>query len=259
MNPLRDREHHIARREFLQRGAVGLGTAALAYLFGRTGLSAVSAFAGQPAASVPPRFGGLPGVPHHAPKAKRVINLFMNGGPTHVDLFDWKPRLQAMHGQPIPDEYLGTKRFSTMTGEAKGKLILAPIEPFQQHGQCGAWVSAFLPHTATIVDDLCFVKSMQTDSVNHAPAITFMLSGGQQPGRPTLGAWLNYGLGCETEDLPAFVVMTSVNPGTTCGQIFSDFYWGAGFLPSRFQGVKFSGGAEPVLYLDNPAVIDSQT
>ncbi|MEO7598599.1 MAG: DUF1501 domain-containing protein, partial [Opitutus sp.] len=185
MDPLRAREHHIARREFLQRGAVGLGTAALAYLLGRNGLSAaVSAVSGP---TEPHRFGGLPGVPHMAPKAKRVINLFMNGGPTHVDLFDWKPRLAAMHGKPMPDEYLGSKRFSTMTSAAKGKLILAPVEPFQQHGKCGAWVSAFLPHTAKIVDDLCFVKSMQTDSVNHAPAITFMLSGGQQPGRPTLG------------------------------------------------------------------------
>ena len=258
MNPLRDREHHIARREFLQRSAAGLGTAALAYLLGRSGLSAaVTAVSNVTAPPPLPRFGGLPGVPHHAPKAKRVINLFMNGGPTHVDLFDWKPRLQAMHGTPMPNEYLGTKRFSTMTGDAKGKLILAPIEPFQQHGRCGAWVSNFLPHTAKIVDELCFVKSMQTDSVNHAPAITFMLSGGQQPGRPTLGAWLNYGLGSETEELPAFVVMTSVNPATTCGQIFSDFYWGAGFLPSRFQGVKFRGGAEPVLYLDNPAGLDA--
>ena len=135
MNPLRDREHHIARREFLQRGAVGLGTAALAYLFGRTGLSAVSAFAGQPAASVPPRFGGLPGLPHHAPKAKRVINLFMNGGPTHVDLFDWKPRLQAMHGQPIPDEYLGTKRFSTMTG---GQTV-RPSPRYRESASPSAW------------------------------------------------------------------------------------------------------------------------
>jgi hypothetical protein len=140
-----------------------------------------------------------------------------------------------------------------MTGSPKGKLMLAPVEPFAQHGKCGAWISAFLPHTAKVVDDLCFIKSMHTDAVNHAPAISFLLSGAQLPGRPTLGAWLAYGLGSATDNLPAFVVMTSVSKGTTCGQIFYDFYWGSGFLPSRFQGVKFRGAGDPVLYLSNPA------
>ncbi|MCI0534502.1 MAG: DUF1501 domain-containing protein, partial [Verrucomicrobiales bacterium] len=130
--------------------------------------------------------------------------------------------------------------------------LLGPVEPFRQHGQSGAWVSSFLPHMAGIADELCFVKSMHTDAVNHAPAISLLLSGGQIPGRPTLGAWLTYGLGCETDNLPAFVVMTSVSKGTTCGQIFYDFYWGSGFLPSRFQGVKFRGSSDPVLYLKNP-------
>ncbi|OAI53318.1 sulfatase, partial [Planctomycetaceae bacterium SCGC AG-212-F19] len=142
--------------------------------------------------------------------------------------------------------------FSTMTGSATGKLMLAPVEPFAQHGRSGAWVSEFLPHTAKIADDLCFVKSMHTEQVNHAPAICFFLTGGEQPGRPTLGAWLTYGLGSMNDNLPAFVVMTSVSKGTTCGQIFYDFYWGSGFLPSRFQGVKFRGGGDPVLYLSNP-------
>lgn len=243
MNPLIQHQLHLTRREFFGRTATGIGTAALAYLLGQDGFAANADTK---------RVGGLPGVPHFAPKAKRVVYLFMNGAPTHVDLFDWKPKLQEMHGKPVPAEYLGTKRFSTMTGDPKGKLLLAPVEPFQQHGQSGAWVSALMPHTAAIADELCFVKSMHTEAVNHAPAISFLLSGAQLPGRPSMGAWLSYGLGCETENLPAFVVMTSVSKGTTCGQIFYEFYWGSGFLPSRYQGVKFRGSGDPVLYLSNP-------
>jgi hypothetical protein len=189
---------------------------------------------------------------HFVPRAKRVVYLFMNGAPTHVDLWDWKPALKAGHGKPVPAEYLGSKRFSTMTGDPKGKLLLAPVEPFQQHGKSGAWVSGLMPHTAKVVDDLCFVKSMHTEQVNHAPAISFFLSGAELPGRPTMGAWTQYGLGSLNQNLPAFVVMTSISKGTTCGQIFYDFYWTSGFLPSRYQGVKFRGSAEPVLYLTNP-------
>ena len=181
-----------------------------------------------------------------------MIYLFQNGAATHVDTFDWKPRLQAMHGQAVPEEYVGGRRFSTMTGSAQGKLLLAPIEPFAQHGSSGAWVSKLLPYTAEVVDKLCFVKGLHTDAVNHAPAISLLLSGAEIPGRPTLGAWLSYGLGSETDSLPAFVVMTSVSKGTSCGQIFYDFYWGSGFLPSRFQGVKFRGSGDPVLYVSNP-------
>jgi hypothetical protein len=195
---------------------------------------------------------GLPDLPHHTPRAKNVIYMFHNGGPTHVDMFDYKPLLKKMHGEPVPEEYIGDKRFSTMTGEANGKLLLAPLEPFHQFGESGAWVSDLMPHTAKIVDDLCFIKSMRTEAVNHAPAISFFLSGSEMPGRPTLGAWLTYGLGNENADLPAYVVLTSVSTGTTCGQIFYDFYWGSGFLPSRFQGVKFRGAGDPVLYLSNP-------
>jgi hypothetical protein len=245
MNPLLENRLHVTRREFFGRSACGLGTAALAMLLGEDGL----------AASLPPsskRFGGLPGLPHFAPKAKRVIYLFMNGAPTHVELFDYKPKLKEMHGKPMPEDYFAGKRFSTMTGNPKGKVVLGSIEPFEQRGKSGAWVSNLLPHTAAIADDLCFIKSMHTEAVNHAPAISFFLSGAELPGRPTMGAWLSYGLGSDTENLPAFVVMTSVSKGTTCGQIFYDFYWGSGFLPSRFQGVKFRGSGDPVLYLSNP-------
>ncbi|TWW09351.1 sulfatase [Planctomyces bekefii] len=201
---------------------------------------------------------GLPGLPHLAPRAKRVIYLFQNGAPTHVDLFDWKPRLRELHGKPLPAGYADGKRFSTMTGQADGKLMLAPVEPFRQRGESGAWVSDFLPYTAGIADRLCFVHSMHTEAVNHAPAIQFLLSGSQLPGRPTMGAWLTYGLGSETESLPGFVVMTSITKNTSCGQIFYDFYWGSGFLSSRFQGVKFRAAGDPVLYLSNPPGISRQ-
>ncbi|MEN9675371.1 MAG: hypothetical protein RIS76_1267 [Verrucomicrobiota bacterium] len=251
MNPLAEYHEVLARRAFLGRSATGLGTAALALLLGN----------GTSRAESTPQGGrrGLPGFPQWAPKAKRVIYLFQNGAPTHVDLFDYKPLLQTLHGKPIPEGYIAGKRFSTMTGQAAGKLLLAPVEPFRQRGQCGAWVSDFLPHTAGIVDDLCFVKSLHTDAVNHAPGISLMLSGAQIPGRPTLGAWLTYGLGSDAENLPAFVVMTSVSKGTSCGQIFYDFYWGSGFLPSRYQGVKFRGSGEPVLYLGNPDGLSRET
>ena len=176
----------------------------------------------------------------------------MNGAPTHVDLFDYKPDLKKLHGQPIPEEYVRGKRFSTMTGNPKGKLVLAPVEPFERHGKSGAWVSNFMPYTAGIADDVCFVKSLHTEQVNHAPAVTFFLTGSEMASRPSMGAWLTYGLGRDTENLPGFSVMTSVSKGTTCGQIFYDYYWGSGFLPSRFQGVKFRAGGDPVLYLSDP-------
>jgi hypothetical protein len=248
MNPLQQTHLDLTRRNFFGRTATGIGAAALSALLQRDGW-------GTP---VDPRHGGLPALPHFAPRAKRVIYLFQNGGPTHVDLFDWKPNLAAMHKQPMPQAYIGDRRFSTMTGKADGKLCLAPIEPFTQHGQSGAWVSALMPHTAQVVDELCFIKSMHTEQVNHAPAITFTLSGGEMPGRPTMGAWLTYGLGSETDELPGFVVMTSVTKNTTCGQIFYDFYWGSGFLPSKFQGVKFRGSGDPVLYVSNPDGISRQ-
>ena len=249
MHPLEENNLHLTRRQFFGRTATGVGTAALAHLMSRDGS----------AADAPPRrVGGLPSVPHFAPRAKRVIYLFQNGAPTHVDLFDWKPALKKMHREPVPESYIGDRRFSTMTGDASGKLLLNPIEPFAQHGASGAWVSELMPHTARAADELCFIKSMHTDQVNHAPAINFTLSGAEMPGRPTVGAWLSYGLGCETDELPSFVVMTSISKNSTCGQIFYDFYWGSGFLPSRHQGVKFRGSGEPVLYVSNPKGISRE-
>jgi hypothetical protein len=249
MNPLHQHELHLTRRQLFGRTATGIGTGALAHLLARDGLAADAG--AKPQATPTPR-AGLPGLPHIPRKAKRVIYLFQNGAPTHVDLFDHKPKLAEMHGKPVPESYIGSKRFSTMTGNPKGKLMLAPVEPFRQHGKSGTWISDFLPYTSQIVDDLCFVKSMHTEAVNHAPAITFLLSGSEMPGRPTMGAWMTYGLGSATDNLPSFVVMTSISKGTSCGQIFYDFYWGSGFLPSRYQGVKFRGQGDPVLYLKDP-------
>jgi len=251
MNPFAEHQLNLTRRQFFGSSATGIGTAALASMM------ANESQAGSDLTSIVQR-DGLPGLPHFAPKAKRVIYLFQNGAPTHVDLFDYKPKLAELHGKPVPDEYVSGKRFSTMTGKADGKLMLAPVEPFAQHGESGATVSAFMPFTAQIADKLCFVKSMHTEAVNHAPAISFLLSGAEIPGRPTLGAWLRYGLGTETDELPSFVVMTSISKGTSCGQIFYDFYWGSGFLPSKYQGVKFRGSADPVLYVNNPSGMSRQ-
>ncbi len=238
-HPLAELRQHLTRREFLGRSTTGLGLAALAGIIGRDARAA--------GGETIPTLGS-----HFAPRAKRVIYLFQNGAPTHVDLFDYKERLAREHGKPVPEEYIGGKRFSSMTGKADGKRLLGPVEPFRQHGASGAWVSALMPHTAQIADRLCFLKGMHTDAVNHAPAISLLLSGSQIPGRPTLGSWMGYGLGSMAENLPTFAVMTSVTRNTTCGQIFYDFYWGSGFLPSKHQGVKFRGSAEPVLYLTNP-------
>ena len=235
MNPIREHQRNTTRRQFLKNCATGLGAASLASL-------------------LPGKTSGAQGnmiAPHIPGKAKHVIYLFQNGGPPHVDMFDYKPQLLKMHGEALPQSFIEGKRFSTMskTGSAK---ILAPMEPFKQYGQCGAWVSDLMPYTSQIVDKLCFIKSMYTEQVNHAPAISFSLTGSEMPGRPSMGAWLSYGLGSMNENLPSYVVLTSVTKDTTCGQIFYDFYWSSGFLPSKLQGVKFRGGGDPVLYLSNP-------
>jgi hypothetical protein len=232
---------HHTRRQFLTTAGTGVGLAALASLLEKDGRADT---------------GGIEGLPHFAPKAKRVIYLLQNGAPSHVDLFDHKPMLSKMHGEQIPDSVVGGKRFSTMTGGQTARPCLKEITQFARHGESGATVSSFLPETAAIADKLCFIKSMHTTQVNHAPAITFFLTGDERPGRPSMGAWLSYGLGSETEELPAFVAMTSIDQERSCGQIFYDYYWGSGFLPTVHQGVKFRGDGDPVLYLSDPPGID---
>jgi Protein of unknown function (DUF1501) len=242
----------VTRRQLFGRGATGVGVAALASLLGRESL------AGQPAR---PRAAkaGQPGFPNFAPRAKRVVYLWQGGAPSHIDLFDPKPTLRQMYMQDIPESVRGTTRLSTMTASYKKWPCVPAIKPFGRYGRCGMELSELLPHTASIADDICLLRSMNTEAVNHAPGVTFFLTGAQVPGRPSMGAWLSYGLGCESSDLPAFVVMTSSDRGKTCGQLFFDYYWGSGFLPSRYQGVRFRNIGDPVPYLANPPGVSRES
>ena len=236
MNPLTDHANLITRRRFLGAAALTLGLPALQSLLGAETSAPL----------------GLRGLPHFAPKAKRVIYMMQTGGPSHVDLFDDKPELRKQRGKDIPESVLGGLRLTTMTAGQKAKPCLPAAWGGSQRGACGMWVSDLLPHTASIADDLTFIRSMHGEQINHAPAVTHMLCGHNLPGRPSIGAWLTYGLGTEAENLPGFVVMTSRDQEASCGQFFYDFYWGAGFLPGKFQGVPFRGAGDPVLYLSNP-------
>lgn len=248
MNPLQEHARVLTRRQLLGQTGLGVGAAAMSTLIPGVNQN-LHASSSDPAA---------PLLPHFAPKAKRIIYLFQNGGPSHVDLFDYKPKLTELAGQGLPAELTDGKRFSTMTA-SQTKNFAPEITKFAKRGECGKWIAEdFLPHTAEIVDKLCFVSSMQTTQVNHAPAITYFMTGSEIPGKPSMGSWLTYGLGSETENLPAFVVMTSRDKQASCGQIFYDFYWGNGFLPSKYQGVKFRGAGDPVLYLSNPTGISRQ-
>lgn len=238
----RENAARVTRRQLFGRTASGVGVAALASLLQAGGASAAES------RGVP----GLPGLPHFAPKAKRVVVLWQGGGPSHVDLFDPKPVMREMAGKDIPDSVRGTTRLSTMSS-GYGKWPCVPaIKPFQRYGQAGIELSQMLPKVGSIADEICVVRSMHTEAVNHAPGVTFFLTGAQVPGRPSFGAWLAYGLGSETDNLPTFVVMTSSDKGKTCGQLFFDYYWGSGFLPSRYQGVRFRNTGDPVPYLTNP-------
>jgi hypothetical protein len=233
----------LNRRVFLKWSGVGVGAMALGTLLGRD----LARATGAPNASTP----GLPGgVPHVLPKAKRIIQLFQSGAPSQMDLFDFKPTLQSKRGIELPDSIRMGQRITTMTSGQKSLPVAPSLFKFAQHGKSGAWLSELLPHTAKIVDDLCIVKSMQTEAINHDPAVTFFQTGSQLAGRPSMGAWVAYGLGNENQDLPAFVVLLS-RGGTD--QPLYDRLWGSGFLPTRYQGVKLRGGKEPVLYLTNPA------
>ncbi len=237
-NPMREQIDRITRRAFFGRSATGLGTAALATLLAR-----------QASAGTIPGVGGYP---HFAPKAKRVVYLWQGGAPTHVDLFDPKPVMGQMAGKEIPESVRGATRLSTMTAGYKKYTVVPAIKPFKKYGKSGLEITSMMPHIGSIADDITLVRSLNTEAVNHAPGVTFFLTGAQVPGRPSLGAWLTYGLGCETDNLPAFVVMTSSDKGKTCGQLFFDYYWGSGFLPTRHQGVRFRGAGDPVPYLTNP-------
>ena len=243
----------MTRRQFFGRFALGLGGVALADLFNGPASAAVAS-----AAHAASPYRGLPGFPNFAPRAKRVIYLFMSGGPSQMDLFDYKPALNRLNGQELPASVRMGQRLTAMSANQASLPLAGSLFKFQQHGQCGAWVSELLPNTARIVDDLCFIKSLHTEAINHDPAITFFQTGSQQAGRPSMGAWLSYGLGSANENLPAFVVLISRN--ATSDQPLYSRLWGNGFLPSLHQGVQFRSGKDPVLYLNNPAgvTVDSR-
>ncbi len=230
---LRHAALQMTRRTFLGRTSAAMGGLALASLIDPKVLRAA---------------GGLPGLPHAQPKAKRVIYLFQSGGPPQHDTFDYKPHLDKVHGQETPASVFNGQRLTGMTAGQSSFPVARSTFSFKQHGKCGAWVSDAMPHLAKIVDDLCFVKSMHTAAINHDPAVTFAQTGFQIAGRPSIGAWMSYGLGSENENLPAFVAMLS----GTGGQPLYDRLWGSGFLPSVHQGVRFRSGKDPVLFLNNP-------
>ncbi len=236
----------MTRRQFFGKTAKGLGSVALASLLNE------NLFADQSGA------GGLPGFPNFAPKAKRVIYLFQSGGPSQLDMFDYKPNLDGIHGQEVPESVFNGQRLTGMTAGQTSFPVARSIYNFEQVGQSGHWLNTdLMPHLAKVADELCIIKSMHTEAINHDPAITFFQSGFQLAGRPSIGAWLSYGLGSMNKDLPTFVAMTSSGSGTG-GQPLYDRLWGAGFLPSKHQGVKFAGGKDPVLYLNNPDGMSSR-
>ncbi|QDU10720.1 DUF1501 domain-containing protein [Gimesia aquarii] len=244
-HPLSDLQFLENRRQFFGRSSTGIGVVALGSLLNRDLFS-------KETPTNQMRVGGLPGVPHFASKAKRVIYLLQSGAPSQVDLFDYKPSLDQLHMSDLPDSVRKGQRLTGMTaGQKKFPVIKSPWK-FQQHGDSGTWLSELLPHMQGVVDDICVVKSMHTEAINHDPAITFFQSGHQQPGRPSIGAWLSYGLGSETENLPSFVVLLSKNSFHQAQPLY-DRLWGSGFLSSKFQGVKFRSQGDPVLYLNDPA------
>lgn len=246
---LSESRRNLTRRQFLGRGGTGLGTVALASLLNPNLLRAEASSATSQ--------GGLPELPHHLPTARRVIFLFQSGAPSQLDLFDPKPEVARRHGEELPESVRQGQRLTSMTSEQASKPLTASLFQFASHGQSGAEISELLPHTAAVADDLCIVRSMFTDAINHDPGITFFQTGSEQPGRPSMGAWVHYGLGSETSDLPAFVVFVSGgNPGDQ--PLFARL-WGAGFLPSEHQGVSFRPSGDPVLYLSDPPGISRST
>ncbi|MFP6596809.1 MAG: DUF1501 domain-containing protein [Candidatus Hydrogenedentota bacterium] len=250
MNPL-ELGQEMNRRHFLKASSCSLGAAAMGWL-GAAGTSSV--FGAEQYANL-----GAPGVPHHAPKAKRVIYLFQSGAPSQLELFDHKPNLEKIHMNELPDEVRMGQRLTGMTsGQSKFPMIKSGFE-FIQHGESGMKLGELLPHTGKIADDLCLINTIHTEAINHDPAITFIQTGSQLAGRPSMGAWVAYGLGTENQDLPSFMVMVSRGTGRAAGQPLYDRLWGSGVLPTHFQGVKMRAGEEPVLYIANPAGCDVPT
>ena len=248
MDPINEHSLLLTRRHFFGRMATGIGVAALGSLLDTLPMGAL---AGDRAKSK-----GLAGLPHFEPTAKRVIYLFMAGGPSQMELLDYKPSLEKLHETELPDSIRMGQRLTGMTSRQESFPVAPTKYVFKQRGKSGAWVSDLLPHTAAIADDLCFVKSLHTEAINHDPAITFIQTGFQQPGRPCMGAWLSYGLGSANDNLPTFIVM--ISSGKDSDQPLYTRLWSAGFLASEFQGVQFRGKGDAVLYLSNPPGLSAE-
>lgn len=228
----------LSRRQFLNRFGMGLGGVALAGLMNPTRTTAATAFD-----------RGVLTAPHFDPKARRVIYLFMAGGPSQLETFDYKPLLNEMNGEDLPASVRMGQRLTGMSGNQSVLPLAGSIFKFNRHGKNGAWISELLPHTAQVADELCIVRSLYTEAINHDPAITFLQTGSQISGRPSIGSWVHYGLGSDNENLPSFVVLITKGKG---GQPLYSRLWGSGWLPSKHQGVQFRSGKDPVLYLNNP-------
>lgn len=234
MDPIEKRKLLLTRRHFLSLSSMGIGRAALASLLAEDSGAA----------------GALPGLPHFLPRAKRVIYLFQHGAPSQLDLFDYKPTLARLRGTELPDSVRMGQRLTGMTAYQANFPTAPSVFRYQQHGQSGMWLSELVPHTASVADHLCLIRTMHTEAINHDPAVTFFQTGAELAGRPSIGSWISYGLGSENQDLPAFVVMVSQGGGNA--QALADRAWGSGFLPTKHQGVKFRAGADPILYICNP-------
>ena len=235
-------QERVTRRTFLQRAAGGIGLAALGGLMG------------QPAKAT--GMVGLPDFPNFAPKAKRIIYLFQSGAPSQMDLFDPKPQMTARRGENLPASIRKGQRLTTMTSGQSTFPVAPSMFRFDQYGQSGAWFSELMPHMSGLADEWTMIRSLHTEAINHDPAITFMQTGSQLAGRPSIGSWMAYGLGSENADLPAYVVLTSFGSGRRDDQPLYDRLWSAGFLPAKHQGVKFRNSGDPVLYLSNPSGMD---
>ena len=236
---------NMDRRDFLFKSSLALGGMALGSLFNES------------MAATPPSSGvqGILSAAHIAPKAKRVIYLFQNGGPSQIELFDYKPKLKAMYGQDLPESVRQGQRLTGMTANQKSFPLVHSYFNFAKYGKSGAELSSILPYTAKIADDICIVKSMHTEAINHDPAVTFFQTGNQIAGRPSFGSWVSYGLGSENKELPNFCVLLSKGKKGLSQPLYARL-WGGGFLPSIHQGVQFRSGKDPVLYLNNPDGMD---
>jgi len=246
MDPFREHQQNLTRRLFFNRSGISLGSAALAWMLRNEKAQSKSTEATTQTQTA------HTDIPHFKPRAKRIIYLFQSGAPSQMDLFDFKPTLQGRRATELPDSIRRGQRLTGMTSKQDSFPVAPTLFQFKQHGQSGNWISELMPHLGEVADQLCFIKSMHTEAINHDPAITFFQTGAQLAGRPSMGSWISYGMGSANSDLPTFVAMVSGSGG----QPLYDRLWGSGFLPTRYQGTKFRSVGDPVLFLANPPGIN---